>query len=139
MASCVTSASSALGITTAPSPSAEMTSPGKMATPPQPTGSFQFTNVRPATDAGAAAPADYRGPTHLRELVLSLCGIGDAGARDLADASFARQLWTLELRGNPKIAPATAGFLKARFGGRVATSTPEEAEQIQRDLGELFE
>jgi uncharacterized protein (TIGR02996 family) len=90
-------------------------------------------------DAGAAALADYRGPSHLRELVLNLCGIGDAGARALADAPFARRLWTLWLHGNPKIATATAGFLKARFGGRVATDTPEEAEECRRVLDDLLE
>jgi hypothetical protein len=54
-----TSSASAAGITTAPSPSATTTSPGKIAVPPQPIGSCQPTKVRPATEAGAAAPAHH--------------------------------------------------------------------------------
>ena len=44
------------GISTAPSSSTTTTSFGNTATPPQPIGSCQPTNVRPVTDAGAAVP-----------------------------------------------------------------------------------
>src|SRR5271165_255623 len=61
MCSCSTAAattpsSSACGITTAPSWSTTTTSSGNTATPPQPIGSCQFTNVSPPTEGGAAAP-----------------------------------------------------------------------------------
>ena len=55
-AAATTSATRSAGTTTAPSPSATMTSFGITATPPQPIGSCQPTKVRPLTDAGAAAP-----------------------------------------------------------------------------------
>ena len=38
-----------------------MTSPGKIAQPPQPIGSFQPTKVSPLTDAGAAMPEHQTG------------------------------------------------------------------------------
>jgi hypothetical protein len=56
-----TGSSSAAGITTAPSSSARITSFGNIATPPQSIGSCQFTNVRPVTEAGAAAPWHHTG------------------------------------------------------------------------------
>src|SRR5580704_2269784 len=56
-----TSLSSARGMTTAPSSSTTMTSSGNTATPPQPIGCCQLTNVRPATDGGAAAPLHQTG------------------------------------------------------------------------------
>ena len=48
-------------MTTAPSPSATITSFGKTATPPQPIGSCQPTKVSPATEAGAAVPWHHTG------------------------------------------------------------------------------
>src|SRR5271169_1098322 len=49
------------GITTAPSSSATITSPGKIAQPPQPIGCCQPTKVNPLTEAGAATPAHHTG------------------------------------------------------------------------------
>src|SRR6266508_1394673 len=49
------------GITTAPSSSQTMTSPGKIAQPPQAIGSCQPTNVSPLAEAGAATPAHQTG------------------------------------------------------------------------------
>ena len=46
----------AAGIKTAPSSSTTITSPGKTATPPHAIGFCQSTNVKPATDGGAATP-----------------------------------------------------------------------------------
>src|SRR5450432_1758456 len=60
-AASTTSATRAAGITTAPSPSATITSLGITATPPQPIASCQPTKVRPFTDAGAAAPWHHTG------------------------------------------------------------------------------
>jgi hypothetical protein len=60
-AAATTSATRAAGITTAPSPSATMTSFGSTATPPQPIGSCQPTKVMPFTDAGAAVPWHHTG------------------------------------------------------------------------------
>ena len=57
-------------------------------------------------DAGATVLASYRGQTRLRRLVLSLAGIGDAGALALSEARYAPQLWTLRLLGNEAISPA---------------------------------
>src|ERR1700719_3170522 len=48
-------------MTTAPSSSATITSPGKMAQPPQPIGCCQPTKVNPLTEAGAATPAHHTG------------------------------------------------------------------------------
>src|SRR5262249_24979135 len=48
-------------MTTAPSSSSTITSPGKIAQPPQAIGCCQPTNVRPFTDAGAATPAHQTG------------------------------------------------------------------------------
>src|SRR2546430_1266646 len=59
--SSATKARRSCGITTAPSSSQTMTSPGKMAQPPQPIGSCQPTKVSPLTDAGAAVPAHHTG------------------------------------------------------------------------------
>ena len=60
-ASASISSSRAAGISTAPSSSTTMTSPGKTATPPQPMGCCQATKVRPATEGGAAAPLHHTG------------------------------------------------------------------------------
>src|SRR5690606_30444488 len=60
-AKAVTSCNRALGITTAPSWSATMTSSGNTATPPQPMGCCQSAKVRAATDGGAAAPLAQTG------------------------------------------------------------------------------
>src|SRR5262249_56420214 len=59
--SSATKASRSCGITTAPSSSQTMMSPGKMAQPPQPIGSCQPTNVSPLTEAVAAVPAHHTG------------------------------------------------------------------------------
>ena len=48
-------------MTTAPSPSATITSFGNTATPPQPIGSCQPTKVSPATEGGAAVPWHHTG------------------------------------------------------------------------------
>src|SRR5579863_4974940 len=48
-------------MTTAPSSSSTITSPGKIAQPPQAIGSCQPTKVKPLTDAGAATPAHHTG------------------------------------------------------------------------------
>src|ERR1019366_3412977 len=59
--SLATKSASAAGITTAPSSSATTMSPGKIAQPPQPIGSFQPTKVSWLTEAGAATPAHQTG------------------------------------------------------------------------------
>src|SRR4029077_20948287 len=46
-------------MTTAPSSSTTITSPGNTAQPPQPIGCCQPTKVKPLTDAGAATPAHH--------------------------------------------------------------------------------
>src|SRR5689334_3778694 len=48
-------------MTTAPSSSTTITSPGNTAQPPQPIGCCQPTKVKPLTDAGAATPAHHTG------------------------------------------------------------------------------
>jgi hypothetical protein len=78
-------------------------------------------------DAGAAVLASYRGPTRLRRLILSMAGIADAGALALSGASFAPQLWTLRLRGNP-ISPTVRDLLVRQFGGRVHIGESEGQE-----------
>ncbi|WP_422931793.1 TIGR02996 domain-containing protein [Singulisphaera sp. PoT] len=83
-------------------------------------------------DAGAQALASYRGETSLRRLVLSLGGLGDAGALSLAEAPFAPQLWTLWLLGNEEISPEAVDILKARFGGRVTIHEPAGYEDDWR-------
>jgi hypothetical protein len=79
-------------------------------------------------DAGAAVLASYQGLTRLRRLVLSLAGIGDAGALALADARYAPQLWTLWLLGNQAISPTTRDLLKRRLGGKVHTEKSDNRE-----------
>ena len=59
--SSATNSSRFCGITTAPSSSQTMMSPGKIAQPPQAIGSSQPTKVSPLTDAGAATPAHQTG------------------------------------------------------------------------------
>src|SRR5438445_10586772 len=54
-----------------PSSSQTMTSPGKMAQPPQPIGSCQPTNVSPLTEAGAAVPAHHTGSLEANTPALS--------------------------------------------------------------------
>ena len=81
--------------------------------------------MRAVGDVGAAAPASHRGPTRLRELVLSMAGLGDAGALALAEAPYAPQLWTLWLLGNKAISPATSDTLRGCLGGRVHTDKEE--------------
>lgn len=51
-----------------------MTSLGKIATPPQATGSCQFTNVRLATEGGAATPAHQMGKLVARTPEMSRTG-----------------------------------------------------------------
>ena len=79
-------------------------------------------------DAGATVLASYRGQTRLRRLVLSLAGLGDAGALALAEAPYAPQLWTLWLLGNKAISPITSDLLRRRLGGRVHTDKAENRE-----------
>ncbi|GAC1449838.1 MAG: hypothetical protein NVSMB9_33910 [Isosphaeraceae bacterium] len=80
------------------------------------------------SDAGAVALASYRGPTRLRRLILSLAGLGDAGALALLEAPFTSQLWTLWLLGNKAISPTTSDLLSIRLGGRVHTDRAENRE-----------
>ena len=79
-------------------------------------------------DTGATVLASYRGQTRLRRLVLSLAGIGDAGALALAEAPYAPQLWTLWLLGNEAISPATRDLLRRCLGGRVHTERASDSE-----------
>src|SRR5260221_183186 len=60
-AAATSSSMEAAGINTAPSSSTTIQSSGNTATPPQPIGSPQFTNVSPATEGGAAAPWHHTG------------------------------------------------------------------------------
>ncbi len=86
-------------------------------------------------DAGAAVLASYRGQTRLRRLILSLAGMGDAGALALAEAPYAPQLWTLWLLGNKAISPATCDLLRSRLGGRVHTEVSDNRESWRNQPG----
>jgi uncharacterized protein (TIGR02996 family) len=86
-------------------------------------------------DAGATVLASYRGQTRLRRLVLSLAGIGDSGALELAEARYAQQLWTLWLLGNEAISPATCDLLRRRLGGRVHTERASDREGWRNQPG----
>jgi uncharacterized protein (TIGR02996 family) len=85
-------------------------------------------------DAGASL-ASYRGPTRLRRLLMSMAGIGDEGALELAKAPFARQLWTLWLLGNEAVSPATFDRLKKCLPGRVYTDESDVPESWRGQPG----